>query len=145
MPWRPPHQRYVVLTPKEVLAFCRENDVKAVDLRFMDFIGQWAHTTVPVSKLTEATFADGVGFDGSSMRGWQRVDESDMLLIPQTENCFLDPFNKLPTLNLICNIVDPITHEDYSRDPRFIARKAVNFLSSTGVADAAYFLSLIHI
>jgi len=127
------------LTPKEVLAFCRENDVKAVDLRFMDFVGQWAHTTVPVSKLTEATFVDGVGFDGSSMRGWQRVDESDMLLIPQTENCFLDPFTKLPTLNLICNIVDPITHEDYSRDPRFIARKAVNYLSSTGVADAAYF------
>ena len=105
------------MTPKEVLAFCRENNVKAVDLRFMDFIGQWAHTTVPVDKLTEAKFEDGVGFDGSSMRGWQRVDESDMLLIPQTQNCFLDPFTKLPTLNLICNIVDPITHEDYSRDP----------------------------
>ena len=127
------------LTPKEVIAFCRENNVKAVDLRFMDFIGLWAHSTIPVKMLTETTFGEGVGFDGSSVRGWQRVDESDMLLMPQPDTCFLDPFTKLPTLNIICNVIDPITHEDYSRDPRFIARKAVNYLSSTGVADVAYF------
>lgn len=127
------------MTPIEVLAFCRENDVKAVDLRFMDFVGSWAHTTIPVDKLTPATFEDGVGFDGSSLRGWKRVDESDMLLMPQTDGCHVDPFTELPTLNLICNILDPITHEDYGRDPRFIARKAANYLRSTGVADVAYF------
>ena len=127
------------MSPKEVLAQCRANDIKAVDLRFMDFIGSWAHTTVPVSVLEEESFEKGIGFDGSSVRGWQRIDESDMLLIPQPTTSFVDPFTRLPTLNMICNIADPLTHENYSRDPRFVARKAVAYLQRTGLADTAYF------
>ena len=129
------------LNPKEILALCREKDVKAVDLRFMDFPGLWQHTTVPVDVLEEDSFEEGFGFDGSSIRGWQSIDESDMLLMPQPETAFVDPFTKLPTLNIICNIVDPITHEDYTRDPRNVARKAVAYLQSTGIADTALFWS----
>jgi len=105
------------VTPKEVLALCREKDVKAVDLRFMDFPG---------------------GFDGSSIRGWQAINESDMLVIPQPETAVLDPFTKLTTLSMICNIQDPTTREDYTRDPRNVARKSVNYLKSTGIADVCY-------
>ena len=121
------------------MGLCREKEVKAVDLRFVDFPGVWQHTTIPVSELSEETFEDGVGFDGSSIRGWQSIDESDMLLMPQAQTAFIDPFTELPTLNIICNIQDPITGEDYSRDPRNVARKAVNYLKQTGVADTAYF------
>jgi len=124
--------------PKEVLALCREKDVKAVDLRFMDFPGLWQHFTIPVDKLDEDVFEDGLGFDGSSMRGWQEINESDMLVVPQPETASLDPFTKLPTLSMICNIQDPITREDYSRDPRNVARKGANYLKSTGIADKVY-------
>jgi glutamine synthetase len=124
--------------PKEVLALCREKDVKAVDLRFMDFPGLWQHFTIPVNKLDEDIFEDGLGFDGSSIRGWQAINESDMLVVPQPDTAFLDPFTTIPTLVMICNIQDPITREDYSRDPRNIARKAVNYLKSTGIGDTAY-------
>ena len=110
------------MNPKELIAKCREKDVKAVDMRFMDFIGLWQHITIPVHALDEDKFEDGIGFDGSSIRGWQAIDESDMLLMPQPETAFLDPFTHIPTMNIICNIVDPITHEDYSRDPRNVAR-----------------------
>jgi glutamine synthetase len=127
------------MTPRELLAFCREKDVKSIDLRFMDFPGLWQHTTIPVGKLNEDTFDDGLGFDGSSIRGWQAINESDMLIVPQPETAFLDPFTEIPTLVLICNVQDPITREDYSRDPRNVARKAVNYLRSTGIADTAYF------
>ncbi len=127
------------MTPKEVLALCREKGVKAVDLRFMDFPGLWQHFTIPVSKLDEDVFEDGIGFDGSSIRGWQGIHESDMLVVPQPETAFIDPFTELPTLCMICNIQDPITREDYTRDPRNVARKAVNYLRSTGIADTAYF------
>ncbi len=126
------------MTPKEVLALCREKDVKAVDLRFMDFPGLWQHFTIPVSKLDEDVFEDGIGFDGSSIRGWKGIHESDMLVVPQPETAFLDPFTDIPTLSVICNIQDPITREDYSRDPRNVARKSVNYLKSTGIADTAY-------
>ncbi len=126
------------MTPKEVLALCREKDVKAVDLRFMDFPGIWQHFTIPVDKLDEDVFEEGLGFDGSSIRGWQAINESDMLVIPQPETAVLDPFTKLPTLSMICNIQDPITREDYSRDPRNVARKAVNYLKSTGIGDTAF-------
>ena len=127
------------MTPQEVLALCREKDVKAVDLRFMDFPGLWQHFTIPVNKLEEDLFEDGVGFDGSSIRGWQGIHESDMLVVPQADTAVMDPFSPLPTLILICNIQDPITREDYTRDPRNVARKAVNYLKSTGIADTAYF------
>src|SRR5438270_1872430 len=124
--------------PKEVLALCREKNVKAVDLRFMDFPGIWQHFTIPVNKLAEDVFEDGLGFDGSSIRGWQAINESDMLVVPQPETAFVDPFTTLPTLVMICNIQDPITREDYSRDPRNVARKAVNYLKSTGIADTCF-------
>ncbi|HEX7377482.1 MAG TPA: type I glutamate--ammonia ligase [Pirellulales bacterium] len=126
------------MKPKEVLALCREKNVKAVDLRFMDFPGLWQHFTIPAGKLDEEIFEDGLGFDGSSIRGWQAINESDMILVPQPETAVLDPFTTLPTITMICNIQDPITREDYSRDPRNVARKAVNYLKSTGMADTCY-------
>jgi glutamine synthetase len=107
-------------------------------MRFMDFPGLWQHFTIPVEKLTEDLFDDGLGFDGSSIRGWRAINESDMLLVPEPKTAVLDPFTTIPTLLLICNIQDPITREDYSRDPRNVARKAVNYLRSTGVADTCY-------
>jgi glutamine synthetase len=127
------------VTPKEVLALIREKEVKAVDLRFMDFPGMWQHFTIPADALEEATFEEGLGFDGSSIRGWQAINESDMLVLPQPETSFLDPFCKDATLTMLCNIQDPLTKEDYSRDPRNVARKAVNYMKSTGIADTANF------
>jgi glutamine synthetase len=127
------------VTPKDVLAYCREKEVRAVDLRFTDFLGQWQHITVPVAHLREDSFEDGFGFDGSSIRGWQTINESDMLLLPQPDTAFLDSFTQMPTLVLLCNVQDPITREDYSRDPRYVARKAVNYLQSTGIADKAFY------
>lgn len=126
------------MSPKEVLAFCRERGVKSVDLRFMDFPGVWQHFTIPITALTEDVFEDGLGFDGSSIRGWQRINESDMLVIPQPQTAALDPFAEIPTLMMICNIQDPVTKEDYTRDPRNVARKAVNYLKTTGIADTCY-------
>ena len=96
------------MTPKSILAMCRENDVKAIDLRFMDFPGLWQHTTIPASQLTEEMFEDGLGFDGSSIRGWQAINESDMLIVPQPDTAFMDPFTALPTMNFICNIQDSV-------------------------------------
>ncbi len=127
------------MTPKEVLALIREKEVKAIDLRFMDFPGLWQHFSIPAETLTEHTFEEGLGFDGSSIRGWQAINESDMLVLPQPETAFLDPFCKDVTLTIICNIQDPLTKEDYSRDPRNVARKAVNYMKSTGLADVAFF------
>ncbi len=127
------------MTPREVLALIREKDVKAVDLRFMDFPGLWKHLTVPAEMLTEERFEDGFGFDGAGLRGWQKINESDMLLVPQPDTHFLDPFTKEITLGLLCNIQDPNTREDYTRDPRNVARKAVNYMKQTGFADMANF------
>ncbi|MCH2114636.1 MAG: type I glutamate--ammonia ligase [Pirellulales bacterium] len=126
------------MSPQDVLALCREHDVKAVDLRFMDFPGLWQHFTIPVGKLEVEVFEDGLGFDGSSIRGWQAINESDMLLVPQPDTAFLDPFTELSTLCMICNIQDPVTREDYTRDPRNVARKAINYLKSTGIAETCY-------
>jgi glutamine synthetase len=126
------------MKPREVLAMCREKEVKAVDFRFTDFLGAWQHFTIPVGKLEEDTFEDGLGFDGSSIRGWQAINESDMLLVPVPDTAVVDPFATIPTLSIICNIQDPITREDYSRDPRNVARKAVNYLKGTGIADTCF-------
>ena len=136
--WKAVRKEIRKVKPQEVLALCREKNVKAVDLRFMDFPGIWQHFTIPVNKLDEDVFEDGLGFDGSSIRGWQAINESDMLLVPQPETAVMDPFAVLPTLGIICNVQDPITREDYSRDPRNVARKAVNYLKSTGIADTCY-------
>ena len=127
------------MTPKEVLTLIRQKEVKAVDLRFVDFPGTWQHFTIPIDQLEESTFEDGLGFDGSSIRGWQAINESDMLVIPQADTAFIDPFCKDVTLNLICSIQDPLTRQDYSRDPRNVAKKAVNYMKASGVADIAYF------
>jgi len=127
------------MTPKAVLEMAKENGAKVVDLRFMDFPGLWQHFTVPISELAESSFEDGFGFDGSSIRGWQPIHASDMLVIPDATTAKMDPFYEAPTLVLICNIVDPITREAYTRDPRNIARKAEAYLKSSGIGDIAYF------
>ncbi len=127
------------MTPSEVLEFAKENGAVMVDLKFMDFPGMWQHFSVPIAELTEDAFEDGFGFDGSSIRGWQPINASDMLVIPDPETALMDPFTEYPTLSLICNISDPMTKERYSRDPRNIAQKAETYLKSSGVADVAYF------
>ncbi len=126
-------------TPKDVLEFIRKEKVEVIDLRFMDFPGIWQHFSVPIRELDESVFADGLGFDGSSIRGWQAINESDMLVKPVAETAFVDPFLAHKTLVLICNICDPVTGADYTRDPRNIARKAESYLKSTGIAEVAYF------
>ncbi len=123
----------------EVLSLIEKEGVEIVDLRFMDFPGLWQHLSVPVRELTRDSFEQGFGIDGSSIRGWQAINESDMLIKPVPETAFIDPFLKAKTLVLICNICDPVTGEDYTRDPRNIARKAVNYLRGSGIADTAYF------
>ncbi|RZB36681.1 MAG: glutamine synthetase [Desulfobacteraceae bacterium Eth-SRB2] len=127
------------MTPKQVLEYAKENEAKVVDLRFMDFPGVWQHFTVPLSELEESSFEDGFGFDGSSIRGWQPIHASDMLVVPDAATAKMDPFFEVPTLVLIGNIVDPITRESYTRDPRNIARKAEAYLKSTGIGDTAFF------
>ena len=126
------------MTPKEVLDMAKENGAKIVDLRFMDFPGLWQHFSVPMRELEESSFEDGFGFDGSSIRGWQPIHASDMLVIPDPETAKMDPFYAAPTLTLICNIFDPVTREPYTRDPRNIAQKADAYLKSTGIGDMAY-------
>ncbi len=126
------------MTPKDVLAMAEKNDVRIVDIRFMDFIGTWQHFSVPVSELTESAFEDGFGLDGSSMRAWQVINNSDMIVIPEPGTAKIDPFFKVPTLAIIGNIHDPITQEAYSRDPRGIAKKVEQYIKSTGVADTIY-------
>jgi glutamine synthetase len=126
------------MTPKEVLEYAKKNNVAMVDLRFTDWPGQWQHCSYPIGEFSEDTFEDGMGFDGSSIRGWQAINESDMLMVPDPDTAFIDPFFDHPTLVLVCNIVDPITRQPYSRDPRWIARKAENHLKSTGFGDTAF-------
>ncbi|MFN3653261.1 MAG: type I glutamate--ammonia ligase [Armatimonadota bacterium] len=110
-----------------------------VDYRFIDLPGVWQHFSVPVSELSEDTFEDGLGFDGSSIRGFQQIQESDMLLFPDPATAFIDPFTRHKTLNLICDVRDPLTRETYSRDPRNIAKKAEAYLKQSGIADTSYF------
>ncbi|MBW2107479.1 MAG: type I glutamate--ammonia ligase [Deltaproteobacteria bacterium] len=126
-------------TPAEVVDFVSKEKMEVIDFRFMDFPGLWQHFSVPARELDESVFENGLGFDGSSIRGWQAINESDMLVKPVPETAFADPFFAAKTLVLICNICDPITGEDYTRDPRNIARKAENYLKNTGVADIAYY------
>jgi len=125
-------------TAKDVLEFAKAKGVNSVDFRFMDFIGTWQHFSTPIRELTEDVFKDGLGFDASSIRGWAHIHESDMLVVPDTESYFIDPFFKDPTLVVVCNIQDPITRADYSRDPRNIARKAEKYLTSTGIGDTCF-------
>jgi len=127
------------MTPKEVLDFAKKNEAKILDLKFIDLLGSWQHFSVPISELEVSLFEEGLGFDGSSIRGWQAINNSDMLVIPDSTTAIMDPFMNVSTLNLLCNIVDPITKEKYSKDPRNIAQKAEAYLKSTGIGDTAYF------
>lgn len=127
------------MTPKEVMEFVKEKNIQMVDYKFLDFVGIWQHVSVPICEFSEDTFEEGLGFDGSSIRGWQPIHNSDMAIIPDPKTAQLDPFIKVPTLSLICNIFDPITKEGYTRDPRFIAQKAEAYLKSTGIGDTVYF------
>lgn len=127
------------MTPKDVIQMAQENKAVMVNFKFLDFPGIWQHFAVPISELREEIFEEGLGFDGSSIRGWQAIHTSDMLIIPDPTTAFIDPFMEYPTISLICNVVDPITKEFYSRDPRYIAQKAEAYLKSTGIGDTAYF------
>jgi glutamine synthetase len=124
---------------KDVLGFAADKKAVMVDLKFMDFVGLWQHFTIPIAELTEAVFEEGLGFDGSSIRGWAPIHASDMLVMPDPDTAVMDPFMKDATLSVICNITDPITKEPYSRDPRFIAQKAERYLKQSGVGDTAFY------
>ncbi len=126
------------MTPKQVLEMAKENAARVVDIRFLDFPGVWQHFTVSISELDESSFEVGFGFDGSSIRGWQPIHASDMLVIPDPATAKMDPFFEVPTLVLIGDIADPLTREPYSRDPRYIAKKAELFLKGSGIGDTAY-------
>ena len=114
------------------------NDIKMIDLRFTDLLGTSQHFTIPTAHFEEALFTNGTGFDGSSIRGFQTIDESDMLVVPDPAGAYVDPILEVPTLAIICDIRDPVTGEPYSRDPRYVARKAEEYLKSTGIADASF-------
>ncbi len=123
---------------REVIEFAKKHKVQVVDLKFVDLIGTWQHFSIPVSELTENLFKDGSGLDGSSIRGWKAINNSDMLMVPDPATACLDPFCAVPTLSLIGNVVDPITRETYDRDPRHIAQKAERYLQSTKLGDMSY-------
>lgn len=130
--------------PKDVIKFCKENNIEVVDLKFNDLPGLWQHFSLPASELTEmddltdSIWTEGVGFDGSSIRGFKKIQESDMILIPDPATAVIDPACKVPTLSIICDIYDPTDKTPYTRDPRFIAKKAQEFLKSSGIADISY-------
>jgi glutamine synthetase len=123
---------------KQVMKFAKDNKAVMADLRFVDWPGVWQHCTFPIDEITEDVFEDGLGFDGSSIRGWKAIHESDMLMVPDPSTAFIDPFFEHPTLALICDIQDPITRQSYERDPRHIAKKAEAYLKQSGIGDTVY-------
>src|SRR6266699_5998001 len=127
------------MTPQEVLEYAKNNDVKQLDLRFTDIPSLQHHVSYPINQLEDSSFEEGFGMDGSSIRGWAAIHESDMLLVPDPTTAFLDPFAEVPTLVMYGDIKDPITKQRYERDPRWIAQKAELYLRNSGVADTAYF------
>ena len=127
------------MTPKEIIDLIKAKNIEILDLKFQDFPGTWQHFSIPVSQAAPEIFDEGLGFDGSSIRGWQAIHASDMMVVPDPVTAVIDPFTECPTLSLICNIVDPVTREQYSRDPRYVAAKAENYLKSSGIGDVAYF------
>lgn len=126
------------MEPKSLFKFAEDNHVEVVDLRFCDLPGLWQHFSIPVRCLDEKLFEEGIGYDGSSIRGFQSIHESDMVLLPDPEMAFLDPFTERPTLDIICDVHDPVTGQPYTRDPRFVTRKAEQYLKSTDIADTSY-------
>ncbi|WP_026100615.1 type I glutamate--ammonia ligase [Synechococcus sp. PCC 7336] len=126
-------------SPQDVMNLIQEHDVQIVDLKFIDLPGTWQHCSFYVDQIDTDTFAEGLAFDGSSIRGWKAINESDMLMVPDPNTAWLEPFTEVPTLSLTCSISEPRTGEPYERCPRSIAAKAIAYLSSTGIADTAYF------
>jgi glutamine synthetase len=126
-------------TPAEVMRLAQDEGIEIVDFRFCDLPGLMQHFSVPVGQLSEDAFEEGYGFDGSSIRGFQEIQESDMILVPDPSTAVVDPFRQHNTLNINCFVRDPVTGEPYSRDPRYVAKKAEDYLTSTGIADTAYF------
>jgi glutamine synthetase len=127
------------MNPQSVLEFAAKNGAKILDLRFVDVPGIWQHVSYPIGELTEDSFKEGFGFDASSIRGWASIHESDMLLIPDPNSAFMDPFRTEPTLVMIGDATDPLSHKPYHRDPRHVAKRAEAYLTSTGLADKAFF------
>ena len=127
------------ISMRDVSRTIREKDIKFLDLKFSDLPGGLQHITLPVENFNEKIFVEGIGFDGSSVRGFQRINESDMLIKPDASTMFVDPFMDEPTLTFLCNVKDPLTHEIYSRDPRAVTQRAERYLGNTGIADTAYF------
>jgi glutamine synthetase len=134
----PRKEQQMPRTPEEVKKLAKDAGIKIVDLRFIDLPGMWQHFSIPVEDLDDSLFSDGIGFDGSSIRGFQQIHESDMLLIADAETAVVDPVLSVPTMNIICDVYDPITRNAYSRDPRHVAKKAEAHLKSTGIADISY-------
>jgi glutamine synthetase len=126
-------------TPKQVLESAKKHGAKMFDIKFVDTFGTWQHFSCPISELAEDSFSDGLGFDGSSIRGWKSIEASDMLAMPDPDTAFIDPFCAVPTLSLTCTIAETGTKEAYNRDPRGIAQRGEKYLTSTGIADAAVF------
>ncbi|MEI7731610.1 MAG: type I glutamate--ammonia ligase [Verrucomicrobiota bacterium] len=126
-------------TPKNVIELAKKNAAKMVDFKFVDTFGTWQHFTCPIAELTEEVFAEGLGFDGSSIRGWKSIESSDMLVMADPDTAFIDPFMAVPTLSLTCTVAETGTKEPYSRDPRGVAQKAEKYLISTGVGDQSFF------
>jgi len=126
-------------SPKSALDIARKNNAQMVDIKFVDTFGTWQHFSCPIRELTQEVFEEGLGFDGSSIRGWKSIEASDMLAMPDPATAFIDPFCAEPTLSLTCTIAETGTKEAYNRDPRAIAGKAEKYLASTGVADSAVF------
>ncbi len=126
------------MTPREVLDFAKKNKVEMVDLKFVDLVGTWQHFSIPTSELNLDLFKDGAGFDGSSIRGWKAIQNSDMLVFPDPNSALMDPFTELPTLSMVCNVQDPITRAVYERDPRGVAQRAEQYLKSTRIGDVSY-------
>ena len=126
------------MTPEEIVRFCRDQGIEIVDLKFTDLPGTLQHLSIPLSELTEKNMQDGYGFDGSSIRGFKAIDESDMLLIPDPSTAYVDPFFQIPTLTLFCNVLDPVTRDFFARDPRWVAQKAEVYLRESGMADISY-------
>jgi glutamine synthetase len=126
------------MTPKDFFKLAEKNQAQMVDLKFVDMLGTWQHCSFPIDTWNEGTFEEGLGFDGSSIRGWKGIHESDMLAVPDTSTACLDPFFKEPTVSVIADVIDPLTRQDFTRDPRHVARKAEEFLRKSGVADICY-------
>ena len=126
------------MTPKEFFDFAKKNGAEMMDLKFVDLLGTWQHCTYPVDALDESIFEEGLGFDGSSIRGWQGIEMSDMVAIPDPSTAKIDPFFAEPTVSVLANIVDPITKEKYGKDPRWVAQKGVEYLKKSGVGDTCF-------